>query len=128
QINLLVGDFFKGRRGYAQVMDRAEEVIKWFNNHSCALAMLRLEQQHQYAGRAVNLLYPVATRWSSRYLTCVRLLEVDTAIRCLVTSKLEQLVQLTPKGRNTAETVQKQDKARALLLSTLEPAFWDGLR
>ncbi|KAI0362751.1 hypothetical protein OH77DRAFT_1379925, partial [Trametes cingulata] len=128
QINLLVGDFFKGRRGYAQVMDQAEEIIKWFNNHSRALAMLRLEQQHQYSGRTVSLLYPVATRWSSRFMTCVRLLEIETAVRCLVMSKLDQLVQLTPKGKNVMETAQKQEKTRGLLLSALESSFWDTLK
>lgn len=61
-------------------MDRAEEAIKWFNSHSRALAILKLEQAHRYQGRVLALVYPVSTRWSSRFLTCARLLELEAAL------------------------------------------------
>ncbi|KAI0771477.1 ribonuclease H-like domain-containing protein [Trametes elegans] len=127
QMNLLVGDYFKHMRHYAGYMDQAEEIIKWFNNHTRALAMLAEEQRHRYDGRVLALLYPVVTRWSSHYLTCARLLEIEHAMRCLLLAKLEDLVNLTTRGRNTEDTARKKDKTREILSAALLPEFWDAL-
>ena len=109
-------------------MDKAEEVIKWFNNHSRALAMLRDEQRHQYDGHVLALLFPICTRWSSRYLACSRLLAIERAVRSLIFTRIDDLVSLTPKGRTVAETDQKQQKTRELLRTVLEDEFWNALK
>ncbi|CDO68373.1 hypothetical protein BN946_scf184815.g20 [Trametes cinnabarina] len=127
QINLLVVDYFKHMRHYSTFMDEAEELIKWFNNHTRALAMLKEEQRRIYQGRALSLLYPVTTRWSSRYIACKRLLEVKKAIQWLLLTKLDELVNLTPRGRNAEETSRKQAKARELFLKVRSAEFWDTI-
>lgn len=109
-------------------MDTAEEIIKWFNNHSRALASLRDEQSHQYNGRVLTLLYPICTRWSSRYLACARLLAIERAVRSLVFTRIDDLVALTSKARTVAETEQKQIKTRELLKTVLEDEFWSALK
>lgn len=109
-------------------MDQAEEIIKWFNDHTRALAMLQIEQAHRYHGRVWSLLYPVATRWSSRYIACARLVDIQGALQCLVIDKIETLVQLTSRGRNHQDTLEKQEKTRSLLRNVLNPEFWHKLR
>ena len=110
-------------------MDQAEEVIKWFNSHSRALAMLRDEQTHQYPTRLpLALLYPAATRWSSRYVTCARFIDIERAIRWLASMKTDELVDFTPRGRNAAETEAKRLKTREMLLGVTTESFWDGLK
>ncbi|RPD67868.1 hypothetical protein L226DRAFT_527591 [Lentinus tigrinus ALCF2SS1-7] len=99
QINLLVGDYFKVKPALTQFMNAARELIKWFNNHMCALAWLQEEQEHCYTN-VQSLLYPVATNWLSHYVACARLLNLKTAVRCLITLRLEDLVAPTPKGWN----------------------------
>ena len=109
-------------------MGQADELIRWFNNHTRALAMLRIEQQHCYPDRPIRaLLYPTVTRWSSRYLTCERLVELRAAVECLIASRLDELVELTPKGPNRAETEKKRQKTREMLLEAKNPLFWEQL-
>ncbi|KAI0323734.1 hypothetical protein GY45DRAFT_1264118, partial [Cubamyces sp. BRFM 1775] len=128
-VNLLVTDYFKRLREAAHHMDCAEELIKWFNNHSRALAMLKDEQRRRDPeGHVLALLYPAATRWSSRYLTCTRLLELEASIRCLLITKLDELVQFTPRGKNAEETARKQEKTREMLKYAMQQPFWDNIR
>ncbi|KAI8971257.1 ribonuclease H-like domain-containing protein, partial [Trametes punicea] len=127
QMNLLVVDYFKHMQHYSTFMDQAEELIKWFNNHARALAMLKEEQCRIYEGQALSLLYPVTTRWSSRYIACKCLLDVKKAIQWLLLTKLDELVNLTLRGRNAEETSRKQAKARELFLQVRSAEFWDTL-
>jgi len=39
-VNLIVGDIFKVKGAFIEIIDEALEVIKWFNNHSHALGIL----------------------------------------------------------------------------------------
>lgn len=55
QVRLVVGDYLKAKTPVVLVLDVALEVIKWFNNHSGVLAVLRQEQIRQY-GRVLALI------------------------------------------------------------------------
>ncbi|KAI0366485.1 hypothetical protein BV20DRAFT_1095359, partial [Pilatotrama ljubarskyi] len=121
QIRLTVGDYLKAKLPVVGVLDVALEVIKWFNNHTGALALLRQEQQRQY-GRVLALFRPVPTRWTSHYLSGDRLIETEDAMRvCIVTSKAK-LVTCAGKERSQVE------KAKNLLGKLEEPLFWSLLR
>ncbi|KAI0074473.1 hypothetical protein K474DRAFT_1532519 [Panus rudis PR-1116 ss-1] len=62
QVNLVVGDYFKLDLPWLPDIDKATEVIKWFNNHSVALGLLRSQQ----------LADPhCATSGNCRVLTCL---------------------------------------------------------
>ena len=109
-------------------MDKAEELIKWFNNHTRALAALKEMQQALSPTKPVlTLLYPVSTRWSSRFQACARFVELRVAFECLISAKLEQLVSFTPKGRNVEETARKESETREMLLVLRSAEFWHGL-
>lgn len=121
QVRLVVGDYLKAKTPVVSVLDVALEVIKWFNNHSGALAVLRQEQMRQY-GRVLALIRPAPTRWTAHYLSASRLLEVEMAMRvCTVSSKAKLLVCA---GRERAQV----DKARELLEQIEQPIFWANLR
>ena len=71
-------------------MDQAIEVIKWFNNHSRALGLLK-QRMLEKLFKVYVLILPVITRWTSHYLSCKRLLLVATAMRTLVLSPLSAI-------------------------------------
>ncbi|KAI8977718.1 ribonuclease H-like domain-containing protein [Trametes punicea] len=121
QIRLTVGDYLKEKLPVVDVLDVALEVIKWFNNHTGALALLRQEQQRQY-GRVLSLFRPVPTRWTSHYLSGDRLIETEDAMRvCIVTSKAKLI---TCAGKEQSQV----EKAKSLLDKLEEPSFWSLLR
>ncbi|KAF8062592.1 hypothetical protein FPV67DRAFT_1452391 [Lyophyllum atratum] len=76
QINLVVGDFLTLKYDLLLVIVECLEVIKWFNNHSAALALLEQEMKFTYDGKAWALILPVITRWTAHYLSTTRLLKV----------------------------------------------------
>jgi len=55
-------------------------VIKWFNAHSVALALLNDEQQFTYEGKFWALVLLVITRWTAHYLSISQLLKVKLVI------------------------------------------------
>lgn len=116
----MVGDYFKLKGDLANTMDTALEIVKWFNSHGFALGLLR-ERQQQQNGHLLALLLAVVTRWTSRYLSCARLLEVKRTIRGLIYDKLEELVQSVGDKR------ELQTKARKVLENALDLHFWDNL-
>ncbi|KAF8062590.1 ribonuclease H-like domain-containing protein [Lyophyllum atratum] len=79
QINLVVGDFLTLKYDLLLVIVECLEVIKWFNNHSAALALLEQEMKFTYDGKAWALILPVITRWTAHYLSTTRLLKVKGA-------------------------------------------------
>lgn len=83
QVALLLTDYLKHERGYLNIVDQAVEVIKWFNNHSVALGLLRIEML-QVVGKMLALILPVLTRRTSHYISTSRLLEVQKLMRVCV--------------------------------------------
>ncbi|THU98904.1 hypothetical protein K435DRAFT_720273, partial [Dendrothele bispora CBS 962.96] len=85
QINLVVGDVLKIKIPLIRVVDRALELIKWFNNHSIALGLFKAEQL-TFRTSFLVLILPVLTRWTSHFLSLDRLCELETAFVRLVAS------------------------------------------
>ena len=103
------------------VLEVMLKAIKWFNNHSRALGLLKEHQQTQYNGRVLALLRPCATRWTAHVLCAGRFLEIEKAIRiCILTSK-DMLVACVGKEQAL------KDKAEALLSEIEQPVFWTTL-
>ncbi|OBZ67907.1 hypothetical protein A0H81_12375 [Grifola frondosa] len=120
QINLVVGDYFKTKINFVKVMDDALEIVKWFNNHSRALGLLRKEQTLRF-GIALMLILPVLTRWTSHYLAATRLLDIQEAIRVLVAGSRQLLIECV------GEKADAVRKANEILNLIALPSFWDDL-
>jgi hypothetical protein len=80
QINLVVGDFLRLKLPFLESIPLALDVVKWFNNHGAALALLQTEQRFTYHGKIFALILPVITRWTAHYLSVTRLLKVKGAV------------------------------------------------
>lgn len=120
-MNLVVGDYLKLKIPDIQVIDEALEVVKWFNNHSRALGMLRTELR-THEKPELGLILPVATRWTSHYLSCSRLLKLEQALRSLTiyhSSKLELCA---------GERADMRRKACQILNTINSQVFWQRLR
>lgn len=123
QINLIVGDYFKLRGRYAQVVDDALDVVKWFNSHSRALGMLKDEQRgNPHLPRILALILPVLTRWTSHYLCCRCLLELEKPIQCLVINQNTTLLLCA------GEKPDAVAKAQSIVNIIQHDSFWDDLR
>ncbi|KAL6307080.1 ribonuclease H-like domain-containing protein [Sparassis latifolia] len=119
QINLIVGDYFKIKLPWISQVDMALELIKWFNNHSYALGLLRAQQLN--SGKvALILILPVLTHWISHFLALDRLLELKRAIRACVDMHYDALVKSA--GKKDA-----QEKAKQILVYVHMEAFWGGI-
>lgn len=120
QINLVVGDMLKVK-DYSGLVSDALDVVKWFNNHSLALGMLRLVSMEKL-GRELSLILPVITRWTSHYLSVRRLLQLENPIRHLLLDSREKLLLCAGKKREAKE------KAAKVLDVLGDPQFWNNLR
>lgn len=123
QINLVVGDYFKIKGRLASVVTAALEVVKWFNNHSRALGMLRNEQITR-VGKYISLILPVLTRWTSHYLSTSRLLDLEIYFRYLVLDRGKRDILLLCAG----DKREQKNKAEEILKTIQTSSFWDDLR
>ncbi|KAH9889016.1 ribonuclease H-like domain-containing protein [Cubamyces lactineus] len=121
QIRLTVGDYLKLKTPAVSVLDTALEIIKWFNNHSGALALLRQEQMKRY-GQVLSFPYGWVRRFTAHYISSDRLLELEHAFRSLVLDAKAKLVACAGKER------AQIDKAKSLIEQLEQPAFWCHLR
>jgi hypothetical protein len=62
QINLVVSDFLWLKLLFLKSIPLALDIVKWFNNHGAALALLQSEQRFTYQGKAFTLILPVITQ------------------------------------------------------------------
>ncbi|CAE6515560.1 unnamed protein product [Rhizoctonia solani] len=107
QINLIVGDYFKLRLQFMDSTNKAQIIIKWFNNHSRALGLLRQEQHHTL-GKTLALIMAIATRWTSHYHSLRRLLDCIRPLRAIAVSQRDTLLLAggkAPKAREAASEV-----------------------
>ena len=120
QVNLVVGDLFKLKSTYLTTIDTAVEVIKWFDNHSRALGLLRKEQLVTYS-KVLALIHPVIPRWTCHFLSSRRLLETSGALRscCIKEEK-----QLEACGGDRQED---KAKAREMIKILLDTKFWNDI-
>ncbi|KAJ8584682.1 hypothetical protein M405DRAFT_746591, partial [Rhizopogon salebrosus TDB-379] len=120
QVNLVVGDVFKIKHVFIEIVTEALEVVKWFNNHSRALSMLRAVQLSKH-GKILALILPVLTRWTSHYLAVTRLIETELAFKQLLLDAGETLEPLVECAGGRADAKRK---ARETLGILQRPNFW----
>ncbi|KAF8960763.1 ribonuclease H-like domain-containing protein, partial [Flammula alnicola] len=117
QINLVVGDTFAIRRSITEDVNRALDVVKWFNNHGTALELLHQEQLLTFA-YAWALILPVITRWTAHYLALTRILKLKRPLQLCWTRNETKLVVCA----GTKEELQ--EKAREIHATVKDEAFW----
>ena len=124
QVNLLVGDYLVLSH-YRTCVNEAIEVIKWFNNHSAALELLKAEQITTYPERThpLSLLLPVITRWTAHFYSVKRLLDIELALKCCIYKHKECLLQIANASRTSEARLQG-----ARVIDIIENAsFWRTL-
>lgn len=121
QINLVVGEILCLKLPFLDAIKNSLEVIKWFNSHGTALALLQSEQRFSYSGKAWALILPVVTWWTAHYLSCSRLLKVKGAVRSCC-SQNEEVLQVCVGLKQEA-----QDKAAEILSIVGNDRFWIDL-
>jgi len=101
-----VGDYFKLENVYVETIEKAAEIIKWFNNHTLALGLFQKEQKSQ-TKKILALIRAVITRWTSHYLSVNRLLTLEQPLRsCVLKHRRELLVAAGKKAKQT-ETAKR---------------------
>jgi hypothetical protein len=120
QMNLVVGDYLKLGVDSMHCVKQAVDVVNWFNNHSHALGLLRVEQEITY-NKILALILPVITRWTAHYLSCRCLLDVELAIRACGIRHKETLISC---AGNKADA---KAKARSVIAITQDDVFWRQL-
>ena len=118
QINLVVGDCLAIRRSVMDDISNALDVVKWFNNHSTALELLRQEQVITFDGLAWALILPVITHWTAHYLALSQILKLRQLLQICWTRHEERLVTCA----GTREDLQ--EKARRIHGIVKDANFW----
>ncbi|KAI0731798.1 ribonuclease H-like domain-containing protein, partial [Fomitopsis betulina] len=122
QINLVTGDVFKHVSAmFKDLLDNALEIIKWFNNHTRALGMLK-DTMIVKLGKAVCLILPVITRWTLHYLAVRRLIGAECTFLQLLLDREDELVLCA----GDKEPVWR--KAEEVISKLRQPAFFDRLK
>jgi hypothetical protein len=121
QINLIVGDYLSLRIAFLTCVPKALLVIKWINNHSCALGIFRREQLQTY-NKVLALILPVITRWTAHYLSLRRLLEVEAPMKASWMKYGQQMIDCAgPK----ADVQQKAHEIQAIIEDS---QFWKWVK
>lgn len=115
---------FKIKHVFIEIATEALEVVKWFNNHSRALSMLRAVQLSKH-GKVLALILPVLTRWTSHYLAVTRLIETEVAFKQLLLDAGETLEPLIMCAGTRADAKRK---ARDIMSILQRPNFWPQLK
>ncbi|KZT67494.1 hypothetical protein DAEQUDRAFT_673065, partial [Daedalea quercina L-15889] len=122
QINLVVGDIFKAASiQFKELLDDALEIIKWFNNHTRALGMLK-DTMIVKLGKALCLILPVITHWTSHYLAVRQLIDAECVFVQLLLHKVDQLL-LCAGDKDDAK-----EKAAEVIRKLEQPGFFARLR
>jgi len=113
QINLVMGNFLIIQQAVIDDINHALEVIKWFNNHSTALALLQMEQMLTFKGLFWALILPAITGWTAHYLAITRYLKLKQPLQICWTRNEDRLItcmgtkqELQEKVRNICGLVQ----------------------
>ncbi|KAF5386718.1 hypothetical protein D9615_002122 [Tricholomella constricta] len=121
QINLVVSDIFKVKGVFIKCIEGAIEVIKWFNNHSRTLGMLK-EVQRQKLLKVLALILPALTRWTSHYLAICQLLDLKVVFKQLLLDSRETV--LCCAGKKTKAKLEAE-----VIIGVLEGwDFWPNLK
>ena len=101
-----MGDYLNLKLAFLEAAQEAVEVIKWFNNHSRALGMLRQDQVKR-SGHALALIMAIITRWTTHYLSISRLLKLSKHLRSLVDFEYEKLMEAAGDRDGAPERAEK---------------------
>lgn len=118
---MIVGDYFKDNPHLKAIVNKALEVVKWFNNHGRALGILG-DIQRMLSTTILCLILPVLTRWTSHYVSVDRLLELEPSIVRTVKDFEEELVRSVGSDRKA------KAKAKKVMKIVGQTSFWMGLR
>lgn len=118
QINLVVGDCLAVRWSVMEDINRALEIVKWFNNHGTALELLRQEQAITFDGLTWALILPVITRWTAHYLALSRILKLKKPLQICWTRHEEKLIICA------GTKVDLQEKAHQIHAIVKDECFW----
>ncbi|KAH9079140.1 hypothetical protein EDB83DRAFT_2178078, partial [Lactarius deliciosus] len=122
---LIVGDYFKAESIYVKHSKMASELISWLRSKTYVLACLR-QIQTQYRKPPLTVIRAVLTRWTAHYLAFKRLLELQLALRALVTqdamASSNQQVFISP-----GLTAANKRKAHAMKAIIEDDTFWHSL-
>ena len=121
QSNLMTGNYLGVRADFMEAASKANEIIKWFNNHQKALDLLR-RQQLLVFGKILALLVACATRWTSQYVSLSRLAKQEAVILGCVAQFRDELL-LAGGDREEAKT-----KAHEIISLCLDHSFWIDLK
>jgi hypothetical protein len=106
---------------FLDTLDKADRIIKWFTNHSRALAILQdqqLRRQHTYIQSilqhnpsarvppvsTLTFVYAVITRWTSHYLACSRLINLHDDLQVVTCNNYNDLLNAAGSKRQAQET------------------------
>jgi hypothetical protein len=117
-MNLVIGDFLSLKADFRHIIALALDIVKWFNNHSKALDLLRTEQKLTYRGQSWALILPVITRWTAHYLSLTHLLKMEAAIRTCCSRHKPALLELPGRAADAKEA------AAAVLRTVGDESFW----
>ncbi|GAA5953173.1 hypothetical protein JCM10213_003436 [Rhodosporidiobolus nylandii] len=94
QVNLVVGDLFKGSVKATSVSKQLLAVINWFLHHSCALEQL-CKATKMHLGKILALMKPVDARWTLHCLAVRCLVKIKKVMRVLIAAqRAERLTAL----------------------------------
>jgi hypothetical protein len=120
KVNLIVGDYFKAKTSYVEMIKAAIELVKWFINRGYAHAKLKKEQENAKK-KPLSLILPCRTRWTSQYLSINRLLTLKESMEATVACHERDLLGVAGKSR------KEKDAARRLFRFVGDPNFWSTL-
>lgn len=100
-------------------VEEASKVIKWFNDHTYPLGLLRKEQKS--LGMKVLSLIHACHRWASQYTSCNRLLILREPMQRLALTYKDEL--LSAAGKKP----EQREAAQSILRITTTALFWSRL-
>ncbi|KAJ7587830.1 ribonuclease H-like domain-containing protein [Mycena floridula] len=121
QMSLMTGNYLEIKTPYAYAMQMALDIVKWFNNHSKALDLLR-KQLAFNIGKELQLFLPAATRWTAHYCSLYRTHQISPSIiSCVVSHEQALLVAGGTKD-------DQMEISQTVLDNCQDKDFWNDLK
>lgn len=124
QSSLLAGDFLSFPE-YKETVSEALDIVRWFNNHGSALDLFNKEQLLTYPDRtrALALILPAVTRWTTHFQCSSRLLLLARAFKLCIARNKDRLLEIGEKS----QTANAKETSRRVIASIEDPSFWTRL-
>ncbi|EIW55395.1 uncharacterized protein TRAVEDRAFT_131744, partial [Trametes versicolor FP-101664 SS1] len=124
QSSLLAGDFLSFPE-YKETVSEALDIVRWFNNHGSALDLFNKEQLLTYPDRtrALALILPAVTRWTTHFQCSSRLLLLARAFKLCIARNKDCLLEIGEKS----QTANAKETSRRVIASIEDPSFWTRL-